>query len=95
MGDIDIIDLNSMIIGLIAIVISLLYYKKKLQILKYIPGFICIIIIFVVNSFEDFIFYYTDFFNILEIIGILSGAILLFIAALYDLRKVNKVNHDH
>ena len=92
MVDIDIIDLNSMIIGFIAIIISLLYYKKKLITLIYLPGLIFIVLIFVANSFDDYIFYFNDFFDILENIGILGGAILLFIAALYDLRKGNEAN---
>lgn len=95
MVDIDIIDLNSMIIGFIAITISLFYYKKKLDTLKYLPGFICLTLVFVANSFDDYIFYFNDFFDILENIAILSGAILLFIASLYDLKNTNKVNQKN
>ncbi|MFX0073040.1 MAG: hypothetical protein ACFFAO_18335 [Candidatus Hermodarchaeota archaeon] len=95
MVDIDIIDLNSMIIGFIAIIISILFYKKKLEFLKYLPGFIGIILVFVANSFDDYIFYHRNFFDMLENIGILSGAILLFIAALYELKKENEVNNNH
>jgi len=95
MVDIDIIDLNSMIIGFIAILIFLLYYKKELKISIYIPGFIGIILIFVANSFDDYIFYFDDFFDILENIGVLFGAILLFFAALYELRKANEVDSDN
>ena len=94
MVDIDILDLNSMIIGIIAIIISLLFYKKKSKISYYLPGIISIVLVFVSNSFDDYIFYYNDLFDILENIGILSGAILLFIAAFFDLRKLNEVNND-
>ncbi|MFX1394033.1 MAG: hypothetical protein ACFFAH_10705 [Promethearchaeota archaeon] len=85
MNDIDLFALNSMIIGCFAIFVLIIILLKKIDFNKYVPGLICIIIVFIVEVFEIEI--YEEFFDFFEYAGILSGAILLLIAALLEYYK--------
>ena len=87
MNDFDLFDLNSMIIGCMAICVLILILYKKIDFGKYVPGLICIIIVFIVELFENGS--YEEFFDFFEDAGILSGAILLLIAALLEYYKSN------
>ena len=84
----DLIELNSMILGLIAICILIFIFYRKIEFTKYIPGLICLTLVFFSEVFE-----YGEFksiFNYLENAGILAGAILLFIAALREYLELNQ-----
>ena len=88
MSNIDYFDLNSMILGLIAISILILISKKKIEFRIYVPGLICLIIVFIAEVFEDYVtveegIYYViiEFF---ENAGILMGSILLLKAVLNE-----------
>ena len=96
MADIDILDLNAMIIGLIAVIILYFVYRNKLKFSRYIPGLTCLVLIFVANSVDDYVYYFDEFIDFMEIdefidfienVAIISGAFLLFTAALLELRE--------
>ncbi|MFX0071437.1 MAG: hypothetical protein ACFFAO_10145 [Candidatus Hermodarchaeota archaeon] len=87
----DFFDFNSMIIGLISISILFLIFKKKIEFRRYIPGLICIIIVFIAEVLEDNLVVEEDMYyllsEILENAGILLGSILLLLAALFEYYK--------
>ena len=87
MVDIDILDLNTMIIGFIAIIILYFVYRNKLNFSRYIPGLICLVLIFVANSIDDYIYFFGDYSDTIESISIIAGSFLLFTAALLELKK--------
>lgn len=87
MNDLELFELYSMIIGCMAICVLLLILHKRIEFSKYVPGLICIILGFFVDVFEDGI--YEEFFDFLENASILSGAILLLIAAFFEYYKSN------
>jgi len=82
MVDFGLFNINSMILGIIATCILIFIVYRKIEFNKYVPGLICLILVFIVEVFE--IREYEVFFDFLENVGILSGAILLFIAALLE-----------
>ncbi len=88
MADLNYLELNSMILGLIAICILFFISYRKIEFTKYVPGLICLIFVFIAEVFE-----YGEFkfiFNYLENVVILAGAILLFIAALKEYFELNQ-----
>ena len=87
MADIEIFELNSMIIGCLAICVLIFIIRNKIEFKRYVPGLFCIIFVFFVDVFE--IEMYEIYFDFLEYGGILSGAILLLIAALKEYNKSN------
>lgn len=87
MAEIKIFELNSMIIGCLAICVLVFVIRNKIDFKRYVPGLICIIFVFFVDVFK--IETYELYFNFLEYAGILSGAILLLIAALKEYNKSN------
>jgi len=87
MAEIKIFELNSMIIGCLAICVLVFVIRNKIDFKRYVPGLFCIIFVFFVDVFK--IETYELYFNILEYAGILSGAILLLIAALKEYNKSN------
>lgn len=82
MVDFDLFKINSMIIVILAICILIFIVHRKIEYSKYVPGLICLTLVFIAELFENG--EYEMFFDFLENAGILSGAILLFIAALLE-----------
>ena len=87
MNDLELFDLYSMIIGFIAICVLILILFKKIDFGKYVPGLICMIILFIVEVFENES--YEEFFDFFEYTAFLSGAILLVMAAFLEYYKSN------
>ena len=82
----DLIEINAMIISIIAIINFPLIIKKRKDFIKYLPGIISLIMLFIFGFLDDL--FQFDIFQILEILCILSGAILLLLASLIDLHKI-------
>ncbi|MFX1337355.1 MAG: hypothetical protein ACFFDK_01955 [Promethearchaeota archaeon] len=82
MTDYELLDLNTMLIGMIAFFILILIIHSKIEFSRYVPGLMCIIVVFIVQVFENEL--YLEIFDFIENIAILSGAILLFIATLLE-----------
>jgi len=82
MADINLLELNSMILGFIATCILIFILYRKIEFNKYVPGLICLTLVFVAEVFENG--EYEIILDFLEYAGILAGAILLFIAALME-----------
>ena len=88
MADFELIELNSMLFGLIAIFILILIIRNKIEFRRYVPGLICVIVIFIVEVFENG--FLEEIFDFIENAAILSGAILLLRATLleyYELKE--------
>jgi len=82
MADFDVFEINSMVLGFIAICILIFIVYRKIEFNKYVPGLICIIMVFFAEVFENGS--YEEFLDFIENAGILLGAILLFLAALLE-----------
>jgi len=87
MAALDIFDLNSMIIGMLAIGVLIFVYRNELEFSKYIPGLFCIIIVFVIEVFENEM--YEEVLDFIEHAAFLSGATLLLIAAFKEYYESN------
>ena len=82
MVDFNLFDLNSIALGIIVTCILIFIVYRKIEFDKYVPGLICLTLVFIVEVFENG--EYDLFFDFFQNAGILSGAILLFIAALLE-----------
>ena len=82
----DLIEINAMIISIIAIVNFPLIIKKRKDFIKYLPGIISLIMLFVFGFLDDLSG--SEIFEILESLCILFGAILLLLASLIELHKI-------
>ena len=87
MADFDLFKINSMILVILAICILIFIVYRKIEFNKYVPGLICLTLVLIAEVFENG--EYEVFLDFLENAGILSGAILLFIAALLEFYKPN------
>jgi hypothetical protein len=75
-----------MIISLIAIINFPLIIKKRKDFIKYLPGIISLMMLFIFGFFDDL--FDLEIFQILESICILSGALLLLLASLFELNNI-------
>ena len=82
----DLIEINAMIISIIAIINFPLIIKKRKDFIKYLPGIISLIMLFIFGFLDDL--FQLEIFQILEILSILLGALLLLLASLIDLHKL-------
>ena len=87
MADIEIVELNSLIIGCLAIFVLIFVKRNKLEFSKYIPGLFCIILVFIIEVFENEM--YEEIFDFLENAAFLTGAILLLIATFREYYESN------
>ena len=87
MADIEIIELNSLIIGCLAIFVLIFVKRNKLEFSIYIPGLFCIIIVFIIEVFENEM--YEEIFDFFENAAFLSGVALLLIAAFKEYYESN------
>jgi hypothetical protein len=88
MADFELIELNSMLFGIIAFFILILILHKKIEFRRYVPGLICVIAIFIVEIFENG--FYEDILDFIENIAILSGAMLLLRATLLEFYELKE-----
>ena len=91
MVDLDLLEINSMILGFIATCILIFIVYRKIEFSKYVPGLICLTFVFIAEVFENG--EYEIIFDFLENAGILAGAILLFIAALREYYESNPMRN--
>jgi hypothetical protein len=85
----DLIEINAMIISLIAIINFPLIIKKRKDFIKYLPGLIFLMMIFIFGFLDDlFEFNGFEIFEILESACILAAAILLLLASLIELHNI-------
>jgi len=87
MADLEIFELNSMIIGFLAIFVLIFVIRNKIEFSKYVPGLFCIIIVFIIEVFENEM--YEEIFDFFENAAFLSGVILLLIAAVKEYYESN------
>lgn len=94
--EIDVIEINAMIISIIALINFPFIIKKRKDFIKYLPGIISFIVVFIFGFLDDI--FELEIFEILESVCILSGALLLLIASLIELnnifikRKITRTN---
>ena len=91
MAEFDLLELNSLLIGIIAFFILILVIHNKIEFRKYVPGLVCLTVIFIVEVVENGL--YGDISDFIENAAILSGAILLLRATLleyYELKEKEK-----
>ena len=81
--ELDLIEINAMIISIIAIINFPLIIKKRKDFIKYLPGIVSLIMLFVFGFLDDL--FALQIFEILESVCILLGAILLLVASLIEL----------
>ena len=94
--EIDLIEINAMIISIIAIINFPLIIKKRKDFIKYLPGIISLIMLFIFGFLDDL--FASEIFEILESLCILFGAILLLMASLIELHEIFlnwKVSRTH
>lgn len=84
--EIDLIEINAMIISIIAIINFPLIIKKRKDFIKYLPGIISLIMLFIFGFLDDL--FPLEIFEIMESLCILLGAVLLLLASLIDLHKI-------
>jgi len=84
--EIDLIEINAMIISIIAIINFPLIIKKRKDFIKYLPGIISLIMLFIFGFLDDLFAF--EIFEIMESLCILLGAVLLLLASLIDLHKI-------
>ncbi len=85
MSELEAIEFTAMIISLIAIINIPYIIKRRKEFIKYLPGFVSLMIYFTADTLDDL--FPGIFFVLIEIIAYFFGAILLLIAALIDLKK--------
>ena len=74
----------AMVIAIIALVNFPIIFNKRKDFIKFLPGITCLIMLFTSSFLEDAF----SIFEILKNIFALSGAILLFIAARFEFKKM-------
>ena len=84
--ELDLIEINAMIISLIAIINFPLIIKKRKDFIKYLPGIISLIMVFIFGFLDDL--FALEIFEILESLCILFGAVLLLFASLIELHEI-------
>ena len=84
--ELDLIEINAMIISIIAIINFPLIIKKRKDFIKYLPGIVSLIMLFIFGFLDDL--FALQIFEILESVCILLGAILLLVASLIELHKL-------
>lgn len=82
----DLIEINAMIISIIAIINFPLIIKKRKDFIKYLPGIISLIMLFIFGFLDDL--FGSEIFEFLESLCILFGAILLLSASLIELHQI-------
>ena len=87
MADIEIVELNSLIIGCIAIFVLIFVKRNKLEFSKYIPGLFCIIFVFIIEVFENEM--YEEILDFFENAAFLAGVIFLLIATFKEYYESN------
>ena len=85
MGEIELVELSAMIIGIIAFMNFPFVIKRRRDFIKYLPGILFMVLGFVFENIEEVFLH--DLFAILENISILLGAILLSMAVLMELDR--------
>ena len=83
--ELEMIKFVAMIISIIGFVNFPIIIKKRKDFQKFLPGITCLILLFMSSYLEDAFL----IFEILKNIFILAGAILLFIAARNEFKKMN------
>ena len=94
--ELDIIEINAMIISIIAIINFPLIIKKRKDFIKYLPGIISLILLFIFGVLDDL--FGLEIFEIMESLCLLFGAVLLLLASLIELHKIIlnwKASHTH
>ena len=92
MAELELVELNAMIIALIALVNFPFIIKRRKDFVKYLPGIFCLIIAIVAENIEEI--YLHDIYAIVENVFLLGGAILLILAALMELDVIFfKIKH--
>jgi len=85
MAELEAIEFTAMIISLVAIVNIPYIIKRRKDFIKYLPGFVSLMIYLIADNLDDI--FPGILFVLIEIIFYFFGAILLLIAALIDLKK--------
>ncbi|MFX1395079.1 MAG: hypothetical protein ACFFAH_16115 [Promethearchaeota archaeon] len=89
MAELEMIKLVAMVIAIIALINFPIIFKKRKDFIKFLPGITCLIMLFTSSFLEDAF----RIFEILKNIFVVSGAILLFIAARIEFKEMRS-NRD-
>ena len=92
MADIELLEWNSMLIGIIAIFVLIFIIYNKIEFRIYVPGLVCIISVLILEVFETEV--YQEILDFLEYTGFLSGVILLLTAALLEYHELKIKNKN-
>ncbi len=84
MSELELVEFNAMIIGIVALINFPFIVRRRKDFIKYLPGIFFIILGFIAENLEEVVLH--NFFAILEQIFILSGAILLVLALIIELK---------
>ena len=82
----EFIKLIAMIISLISIVNLPIIFKRNKNYVKYIPGFIFLILGFTISSLDDVIF--SDLFSYLEVFFFLGASISFLSACILEIKEI-------
>ncbi len=93
MTDVELLALNSMLIGIIAICVLIFIIYNKIEFSIYVPGLVCIISVFILDVFENEV--NEEILDFLENALFLSGVILLLIAALLEYHELKRKNKNN
>lgn len=99
MEEFELVKFIAMLISIISLANFPIIFKKRKDFIKYLPGLFSLILVLTFSSLDDLVL--SDFFSLLEIIFLLSGAVLLISAVFIEFKFViseNKTlknkNHD-
>lgn len=92
MPAIELVEFIAMIIGIVAFMNFPFIVKRRRDFIKYLPGIFFIVLALIAENIEEIFLH--DLFAIIENISILSGAILLLLAVLMELKTVILKNRD-
>lgn len=82
--ELEMIKFVAMVISIIAFINFPIIFKRRKDFIKYLPGITCLVLLFTSSFLEDAY----RVFEILKNIFVLAGAILFFIAARIEFKKV-------
>lgn len=82
MSELEIVECVAMVISFISVISFYYILKRRKNFSKYLPGIMCLILVFICTTLEDVILF--EVFSFLENIFAISGAILLLFASLIE-----------
>lgn len=92
MGHVEFAEFIAMIIAIISLINFPFIVKKRRDFIKFLPGLFFFVLGFIAENLEEVVLHH--FFAILEQIFVLSGAILLVLAALMELKLISPKNKE-